>query len=153
MNKKTKNFIILLLSAIFTLTIFSGCDKPKEESSGNVVYAIEYHIVYMDSADETVIVDYKGSWDEYWLVNLSKYKEYEELPKTYIAGESTIIPSLPIKMFNLEYFTPAYSEGGKFTCWFLDENCTQKFDGKINGDCIGDLQLYASWSIIEAGPF
>lgn len=75
-----------------------------------------------------------------YYLNGGNFIQDNEPPKEYTYGEK------------LNEFPEPVQRGMRFTGWYTDEECTQKFTG-IKEDTIDNLTLYAGWKEVKVSDF
>ncbi len=107
-----------------------------------IEYTISYEVVYISNGE--VEHNYRGDW-ETWKSTYTVLSKYN-FPETYtVESEDIKLSALP------EIFFPNNGGSEEFSSWYLDEQCTQKFDGVIETGSTGDLKLYAKFAAAWTG--
>lgn len=97
-----------------------------DEETPPVIVVEKYGITYYGVIDgeKTEIPDYM-------------YLSGTVYPTEYEKGQGTSVPALR------EYYPVTDLKDIAFDGWYLDEECTQAFDGVISAESTGDITLYA----------
>lgn len=86
------------------------------------------------SGKEVYVDDLLGKMESYGSVNWWDTGEIEYPPVRLFSGVAVQDPNNP----NIEY---------EFYGWYLDKECTQAFDGKIEKTSVGNITLYADIAV------
>lgn len=107
-----KRFLVIIFVILFALLPFSACETKDTVVSK---YGLQYKITYYAVLDGELTEIPQDAWAE--------GKSY---PQVHIYSENTVIDDL-----KSEYVVPRYGQNFSviFEGWFLDEACTQEFQG------------------------
>lgn len=115
------------------------------------IYSSEFNLVTennaVDYTDRYTITYIAVQDGELTKINSELWKEEGYYPTVYVFGEEHQIDDLKAMI----YLTTSTDLG--FYGWYLDEECTEAFDGVITPETFGNITLYAKLEVAEWTPF
>lgn len=122
---KAKRILLIIGVSLLSLAIFSAVlfFFGKHER-------VKYDITYVAVQDGKVTD-----------IHADMYKKGGLYPSEYISGDGATIDDLK------GYISVGAYEDRTFKGWYLDEACTEEFDGTIEKEIVGNITLYAKISV------